>query len=224
MPLPLPTAAQPATLTATRVATIATRTFFIVGPCFPLLSLTRVHTKIAQRSSAQRPQWLSKHLNAPDSNRTARVISCGSSRPCGASARTPRWRTIARGAASRVESAIWLGSLPGARALREGRWPRGGRGARSRHVPGQSAAGPRLPATRRPVPEQAVCWSMLCRPPHNASIPAFWSAAPPWRTISRTIRQSAASSPATTRTTSPRSSSTRRRPTRNTRNRARYRP
>ena len=72
MPLPLPTAAQPATLTATRVATIATRTFFIVGPCFPLLSLTRVHTKIAQRSSAQRPHWGPKHLSAPDSNRTVR--------------------------------------------------------------------------------------------------------------------------------------------------------
>ena len=137
MPLPLPTAAQPATLTATRVATIATRTFFIVGPCFPLLSLIRVHTKIAQRSSAQRPHWVSKHLSAPDSNRTVRVISCGKSRPCGASARPPRWRKIARGAASRVESAIWLNALAGALGLRA-RWGAVASRARSGQVRGKA--------------------------------------------------------------------------------------
>ena len=187
MPLPLPTAAQPATLTATRVATIATRTFFIVGPCFPLLSLTRVHTKIAQCSSAQRPHWVSKHLSAPDSNRTERVISCGSSGPCGASARTPRWRAIAPWTPQVVlNSAIWLEvaseglRLARVRGRRAGRSRGPGRSGEGRgdSIPvGGAWAACRTPSarreSRRPCAREAVCWSTSCRRPHNAAIAAF---------------------------------------------------
>lgn len=63
--LPLPTPAQPATLTAMRVASKAARILVIGTPCLKIIHVERHHNyETAARNSAQKPQCVKKRARS----------------------------------------------------------------------------------------------------------------------------------------------------------------